>query len=63
MKVFICNSCNYETDKKYRWTRHVKSDKHKKTIRKYKCICGNEYIHRQSLHRHRTICNFINNIN
>jgi hypothetical protein len=61
-KKYICDCCNYNTSHLGDWNKHLLTDKHRKlTIIdkcKYKCACGHIFKHRQSLHRHKKICNY-----
>ena len=70
---FICENCNYSTSRKSQYNRHILTDKHLiltntslkdpiSSIKYYKCECGNEYIHRQSLYNHKKKCNRSENI-
>jgi len=75
-KRFECILCAYLTCRKSQYDRHILTDKHriltnqpstssKSSINSYKCECGNEYLHRQSLYNHKKKCtkneNNINN--
>ena len=65
---FSCEKCNYMCKQKWLWDRHITTTKHQnaykftdndlqKSVEKcYKCKCGNEYSHRQSLYTHRKKC-------
>ena len=64
---FSCNNCYYTSCRKSQYDRHLLTDKHKKLTntyvkssessgKKYKCECGNEYLHRQSLYSHKKKC-------
>jgi hypothetical protein len=62
---FICKKCNYYTNKLNDLNRHIQTSKHKNkeentikttSIKIYKCKCGKEYIHRQSLNNHKKKC-------
>ena len=64
---FVCDICNYKTDIKCNYNRHLNSTKHHKlvncneikTINKvYNCECGNTYKYIQNLSRHKKKCNF-----
>ena len=68
--TFICQQCNYETERKCNWLKHIKTDKHLKQIGKmpakiaprkpktiYSCDnCGKQYKFLSGLSRHKTIC-------
>jgi hypothetical protein len=51
--MFKCNDCEYSTNHKGNYNKHLKSSKHKK---EYECSCGRTYSHRQSYHRHKISC-------
>lgn len=51
--MYKCDDCDYSTNHKGNYNKHLKSSKHKK---EYECICGKTYSHRQSYHRHKTNC-------
>jgi hypothetical protein len=66
--VFECKKCNYVTRKKSDYDKHALTRKHTNTDKylpksrhlsqlKYKCNCGKEYTHRQSLYTHKQTCN------
>ena len=70
---YICNLCNYFTSSKKDYNKHIHTLKHMKadkiltlnsekshlepSIKLFECDCGNIYKHRQSLHKHKTMCN------
>ena len=67
---FNCKICNFITSNKYNYNKHSMSAKHKrltgdlqknaeKCLIEYKCECGKNYQHRQSLYNHKKKCNFI----
>ena len=72
-KKYICETCDYKCYYKSDFDKHLMTSKHnnadiitktrqnsaKKSI--YMCECGKKYKQRQSLHRHKQICNYINN--
>jgi len=65
-KIFRCNFCDYECSNKYNFNKHLTTDKHKiltntdpKVAKNYKCECGKEYKHKQSLTTHKKICKFL----
>jgi hypothetical protein len=62
MKKYNCDICDFSSCHLGDWNKHLLTDKHQKlTIIdkcKYKCACGNIFKHRQSLHRHKKICNY-----
>ena len=68
---FFCEKCNYFTDKKSNFNKHLTTAKHlylqntdkkvAKVANNFNCICGKNYKHRQSLHTHQNTCKFFNN--
>jgi hypothetical protein len=68
---FFCEKCNYFTDKKSNFNKHLTTAKHfylqntdkkvAKVANNFNCICGKNYKHRQSLHTHQNTCKFLNN--
>ena len=69
--TFICEKCDFKCSKKYNYTTHLSTAKHMKITSDdkmlaknvHKCICGNEYNHRQNLYRHKKTCIEITNLN
>jgi len=71
IKIFECNVCNYVTQTKCNFSKHLLTAKHKQntntdppsitqenhTTKLYICTCGNKYKHRQSLFNHKIKCN------
>jgi len=69
-KKFICETCDFKCSNKQDYTRHLSTRKHKmltdvdinvdnlvpKNAKAFTCDCGNEYKYRQSLSRHKQIC-------
>jgi hypothetical protein len=62
---YLCTDCNYRTDKKQHFTRHLETIKHASTIRnksiineKYICECGKGYIYKSGLCKHKKKCNY-----
>jgi hypothetical protein len=66
---FICEVCDYKTCRKSQYERHLFTAKHKNTyndlhnglqkVQKsstFTCNCGKEYLHRQSLYKHKLVC-------
>ena len=61
---FFCEKCNFKCSKKWVYDRHILTAKHKNTYsdlqisckKSYKCECGKEYTHRQSLYNHKQKC-------
>jgi len=73
--TFVCNHCNYSTDIKCNYMRHLNSVAHLQNIDKkpmetandkksvnYKCECGKIYANRSGLFKHKKTCEK-NNIN
>ena len=64
-KEFYCEKCDYSTNKKSQYQRHLQTKKHNDyamTTKKfqnqgYVCICGKKYTNRQNLHRHKKTSN------
>src|SRR5438132_1311169 len=66
---YSCKTCNYETDDKSNFNKHLKSTSHNKLIklvsedandkvpRSYDCKCGKKFSHPSSLSRHKKTCN------
>lgn len=67
---FICQNCNYNTDIKSNYIKHLKTQKHLSSCvdnktdeykqKNYECECGNIYKHRQSLNKHKNKCKIEN---
>ena len=65
---FVCDGCNFKCSRKWLWDRHIATPKHNNTYnttdndlqvsdkKSYKCDCGTEYSHRQSLYNHKKKC-------
>lgn len=64
---FFCEKCEFSSNKKFDYNRHLATSKHKTitdvytksvapALRKYTCNCGKEYSYRQSLCVHRKNC-------
>uniref|UniRef100_A0A6C0BVT7 C2H2-type domain-containing protein n=1 Tax=viral metagenome TaxID=1070528 RepID=A0A6C0BVT7_9ZZZZ len=66
---FICEVCDYKTCRKSQYERHLFTAKHKNTYNDlqnglqkvpkssiFTCNCGKEYLHRQSLYKHKLVC-------
>tara|TARA_B110000879_G_scaffold207151_1_gene290344 strand:- start:663 stop:1793 length:1131 start_codon:yes stop_codon:yes gene_type:complete len=65
---FYCEKCHFICSKQSNWNQHVLTPKHKNTsntsisIQKnavFKCECGNNYKHRQSLYNHKNKCKLL----
>src|SRR3972149_9496914 len=61
--MYECIICEYLSNRKDNYERHIKSVRHKANKRKiektqpYKCSCGNTYKYQSSLSRHKSIKN------
>lgn len=61
---FICEFCDYKTNRNSQYDRHIETSKHienmnkKLIVKTYKCVCGRKYTHRQSLSVHKKLCNY-----
>lgn len=57
-KMYSCAACAYKTDRKYRWDRHINTERHKIVLKMpHECDkCGKKYKHLPSLSRHRNMC-------
>ena len=66
---FSCLTCDYNTIRKSQYERHLITSKHKmikealqnglqkvQKSSKNMCECGKEYLHRQSLYKHKRSC-------
>jgi hypothetical protein len=60
---FHCEKCQYSTHKKSLWEKHINTKKHERltnpnSVNKkiHICVCGNEYVNRQNLYRHKKKC-------
>jgi len=71
---FICEKCNYKTNKESNYNKHLLTNKHTQNKNAEEkpvlhiCSCGNSYKHRQGLWKHKNLnnCNTdvsINNLN
>ena len=66
---YFCECCQYSTQYKKDYTKHLSTAKHKNrtknqevqttAIKQFICECGNNYKSRQGLHRHKKTCTFI----
>jgi len=63
--VFGCENCGYNTVSKKDYQKHLTTLKHKRLTNTYKksslhiCVCGKQYMHRQSLNNHKRTCDQI----
>ena len=68
---YICIKCNYKTDNKTDFNKHILTRKHNNTtkyneniaknVNKFICDCGKGYPFRSSLYNHKKKCTFIKN--
>ena len=62
--VYNCVECNYKTDKKSSWKKHLLTKKHRETQiaqnapTKWECKCGKVFKFHSGLYRHNKKCNF-----
>lgn len=69
--IFVCEVCAYNTNRKSQYDRHILSLKHNRLTNtdffsskcsaplEFKCICGKNYKHKQSLYNHKKKCEFL----
>lgn len=67
--IFSCEICNYQTSNKKDYNKHLLTAKHKKMTfdvknhnKAFQCECGKWFSYRQGLHRHKKICQFVDEI-
>ena len=61
---FVCEKCNFKCSKNSNFLQHLSTRKHqmltqylhKNAKNEFKCECGRNYKHRQSLHKHQKDC-------
>ena len=61
---FICGSCDYKTNKKYDFNKHLLTAKHlerqnainKSPTQEIRCHCNKTFKHYSSLYRHKKKC-------
>lgn len=69
-RIFECKLCDYKSSKKSDYEKHILTRKHRiltetydqrarSLVFLYKCDCGKEYKHRQSLHNHKKKCIYV----
>jgi hypothetical protein len=72
-KIYVCESCHFNTCNKKDYKRHIVTKKHiintsqcistEKTPKNpYECICGKVYKENSGLWRHKKLCKFVNKI-
>jgi hypothetical protein len=65
--IFYCEKCDYKSNKKSQWERHLQTKKHNDdkmmTQKVPNCDCGREFKYRQNYYRHKNNCNYIKNLN
>lgn len=62
--ILYCDVCDITLSSIYTLRKHLKTNLHKRKqnpVRKFSCICGKEYNHRQNLHAHRKKCEIYKN--
>ena len=66
-KMFLCETCDFNTSNKCNYLKHLDTRKHKILTKvdtnlaknaapSYDCLCGKSYKHRQSLYSHKKVC-------
>lgn len=63
---YLCADCNYRTERKQHFNRHLQTIKHVSIVRhnksnnnnKYICKCGKIYTYKSGLCKHKKICNY-----
>ena len=72
-KKFNCDICHYKCDSSSDWKKHIATTKHinsykqlhnsyeEVSVKKYTCVCGKEYNHRQNLYTHKQKCSYTKN--
>lgn len=64
---YLCTDCNYRTEIKQHFNRHLETVKHVSTVRnnkssinqKHACECGKTYTYKSGLCKHRQKCNYM----
>ena len=64
LKKYFCENCKYYTSRKSQYVRHLETDKHYKNIKQpatkvlnnFTCICGNTYLYKSGLYKHKKKC-------
>ena len=71
-KIYECKVCDYKSDKKYGYDRHILTNKHKlltdtnligqkRAKKEYNCCCGKKYNFQSSLCYHKKKCEYKEN--
>ena len=64
-KKHACETCDYSTSQKASYEKHLLTGKHIKLTNassgKHECACGKLFSHKQSLFRHKKMCELANN--
>jgi hypothetical protein len=67
--IFVCEKCDFVCSKKRDYERHLLTLKHKnddkkapENVKKYECLCGKSFSHRQGIYVHRKTCKMDKNI-
>lgn len=63
---YLCTDCNYRTDKKQHFSRHLETIKHSSIVKnnklivkqKYICECGRSYTYKSGLCKHKKKCDY-----
>jgi hypothetical protein len=60
VQYFHCELCDFKCCKIDKWKKHIETNKHKILTqadeKRYDCLCGKKYKHRQSLFKHKILC-------
>jgi hypothetical protein len=67
---YLCTDCNYRTERKQHFNRHLETIKHVSTVRnnklntndKFICECGKTYTYKSGLCKHKKKCNYKENL-
>jgi len=67
--LYQCKKCSFECSRKFNFDKHLLTRKHKNTpstpsgveknsinVKKFECVCGKEYKHKQNLYVHKNKC-------
>jgi hypothetical protein len=64
-KIFYCKNCDYTSNNKKDYDRHLQTKKHNDnnaTKNPYFCFCGKKYKYLSGIYRHKLECKFIKNL-